>query len=630
MYETHFGLNELPFSIAPDPAFLFLSDAHNEALAHLMYGFSHGGFVMITGEVGTGKTTLLRNLINRTPPELEVAFILNPRLTARELLETLCDELGVSYPENADLSIKQLIDLLNKHLLQTYQEDRSTVVVIDEAQNLSPAVLEQIRLLTNLETDSKKLLRIILLGQPELAEMLDRPELRQLAQRITARFHLESLGKRETHDYVQHRLIKAGGRPGAFSPSALSTLYRFSGGTPRLINVIADRAMLGAYVEGKYEVTPSMVRRAAHEVFGDRTGLQKWFNLSLYYKVAPWVVVVVASAMLWTYLSQLPPQDDLPAINSAIGSPGAASDLTVEEPNVSERTAMSYAQKDRAKTPQQAIDRNMQRPVEPPPPVVSFEQSTQRSETGAVINGDLTQQPQPNPIESASARTLSATLTRAQPAPINSPTDGGPDILKRPAGETFLNKRLAYQAVFGEWGVAYPVNSPLIPCDFAPGEDLQCLARSGGLSEINFFDVPVVLKLRDEQSTPYFAAILGIDRDQRYKIFNAGQTANVTAQNLAQYWAGEFAVLWRTPPQYHGNMRRGDDHPTVRWLRQSLVDINPALSLDTTSTIFDGALRQALITFQKSEEIIADGVAGPLTWIRMRQRLKLPAPKLTP
>ena len=195
MYEQHFNLDQLPFSIAPDPSFLYLSSAHREALAHLMYGFSHGGFVMVTGEVGTGKTTLLRNVVKQTPPDLDVAFILNPRLTVRELLASLCDELGIAYDPDSTASVKQYVDLITRHLLETHRSGRSTVMIIDEAQNLSPAVLEQVRLLTNLETDDRKLLRIILIGQPELKEMLERQDLRQLAQRITARYHLGSLSR---------------------------------------------------------------------------------------------------------------------------------------------------------------------------------------------------------------------------------------------------------------------------------------------------------------------------------------------------------------------------------------------------------------------------------------------------
>jgi len=294
MYQEHFGLIQPPFSIAPDPNFLFLSSSHQEALAHLMYGFAHGGFVLITGEVGTGKTTLLRNLLDRTPPDLDVAFILNPRLTVRELLETVCDELGVAYVAGQLQSVKQYIDVLNKHLLQTHQAGRSTVVIIDEAQNLSPAVLEQIRLLTNLETNEKKLLRIILLGQPELGEMLDRTELRQLAQRITARYHLATLSREDVEEYLGHRLARAGGNPNIFSNSAVRALYRLSKGTPRLINVIADRAMLGAYVAGKLQIDGSLVEAAAREVLGK----VPWWRRSypLYATIA---VAVISIIMLW-------------------------------------------------------------------------------------------------------------------------------------------------------------------------------------------------------------------------------------------------------------------------------------------------------------------------------------------
>jgi general secretion pathway protein A len=266
MYLDHFRFSREPFSIAPDPGFLYLSTGHNEALSHLQYGLSHGGFVLITGEVGTGKTTLLRNLVRATPDDMDIAFILNPRLTAKELLESICDELAIQYDRTITVSIKHYIDLLTRYLLQAHRSGRSTVLVIDEAQNLAPAVLEQIRLLTNLETDERKLLRIILIGQPELDEMLARTELRQLSQRITARYRLGPLTAAETQAYVAHRLSTAGGRPSLFTDTAVRLLHRQTGGIPRLINIIADRALLGAFARGLRDVDANIVRQAAIEV----------------------------------------------------------------------------------------------------------------------------------------------------------------------------------------------------------------------------------------------------------------------------------------------------------------------------------------------------------------------------
>ena len=255
MYEQYFNLQKKPFSIAPDPGFLYLSDKHRDALAHLHYGLqSDGGFVLVTGEVGTGKTTLLRNIIGQVPGDIDVAFILNPRLTVRELLQTICDELGIEYPPDDPHSVKPYIDQLNRHLLRSHGLERSTVVVIDEAQNLSPAVLEQLRLLTNLETNEQKLLRIILVGQPELNEVLSRLELRQLNQRITARYHLQPLKLADTRAYLSHRLKISGGNPALFSRWASWNIHRLAGGIPRLINIIADRALLGAFVKGKTRV----------------------------------------------------------------------------------------------------------------------------------------------------------------------------------------------------------------------------------------------------------------------------------------------------------------------------------------------------------------------------------------
>ena len=268
MYLSHFGLREPPFSITPDPRFLYMSARHREALAHLVYGVGeHGGFVQLTGEVGTGKTSVCRCLLEQLPSHVDLALVLNPRLSPVELLATVCDELRISYPAGTT-SAKEFVDRLNRHLLEAHAGGRRTVLIIDEAQNLSPEVLEEVRLLTNLETTREKLLQVILIGQPELTAILDQPKLRQLAQRVTARYHLEPLSRVETRAYIRHRLAVAGrGRP-VFTEAALRTLHRRSRGIPRLINAIADRALLGAYALERPQVDAATVRRASAEVLG--------------------------------------------------------------------------------------------------------------------------------------------------------------------------------------------------------------------------------------------------------------------------------------------------------------------------------------------------------------------------
>jgi general secretion pathway protein A len=276
MYTSFFGLAEPPFAITPDPRYLFLSDRHAEALAHLLYGVTHsGGFVQLTGEVGTGKTTVVRSLLAQVPDNADVALILNPRVSPLELVQGICDELRLPVTEPARSSIKQLVDVLNDYLLARHAEGRRVVVIIDEAQQLSPEVLEQVRLLTNLETATTKLLQVILIGQPELRELLARTDLRQLAQRVTGRYHLEPLTREETVAYVRHRLKVAGAISPLFSPAALHEVHRLARGTPRLINVLCDRALLAAYTQEENRVTPALVRVAASEVHGRRV-LPAW------------------------------------------------------------------------------------------------------------------------------------------------------------------------------------------------------------------------------------------------------------------------------------------------------------------------------------------------------------------
>jgi general secretion pathway protein A len=268
MYTNYFGLTEEPFSIAANPRFLYMSPRHREALAHLLYGVrGDSGFVLLTGEIGTGKTTVCRCLLEQMPENTDLAFILNPRVSVKEMLSSICDELGIKYPGH-DCSVKTFVDAINRYLLERHADGRNTVVIIDEAQNLSVDVLEQLRLLTNLETNERKLMRIILLGQPELETMLSSPELRQVEQRITARYHLQPLRRSEVGAYVLHRLAVAGLREPVFPARVISKLYDKTRGVPRLINIICDRAMLGAYVNSKRIVNRQILNKAAREVHG--------------------------------------------------------------------------------------------------------------------------------------------------------------------------------------------------------------------------------------------------------------------------------------------------------------------------------------------------------------------------
>ena len=561
MYCKHFGFDSKPFTITPDPRFLFLSERHREALAHLLYGVGEGGgFVELTGEVGTGKTTLCRALLEQLPESVDVALILNPKLSGLELVAAVCDELKIDYPRDTQ-SLKVLVDHLNHHLLQSHAAGRRTILIIDEAQNLSVEVLEQIRLLTNLETTQAKLLQIILIGQPELQVLLARTELRQLAQRITARYHLGELNRDETQAYVSHRLRVSGGHTDLFTTDAIDEMQRLSAGIPRLINVLCDRALLGAYVEDKRRIDRRILRRAADEVLPEvRTaagdGARSW----------PWVagIAVLGLAAGWLFLGRGVLDVGLPraltAPNSVINT-DAAPAVTMPVPETPASTASDLGQAS-APAPDAA--------TLPPPDALASD----------VL---------PMPVG------LGERLTTA--------VDESADLR-------------AWNGLFNLWNATLYLEDDLQPCVQAFKQGLACLARSGNWTQIRSFDRPAVLEMiaPDGQRVPVL--LRGLQDDQAM-IELGSEVSRVTLAEIDAHWHGQFTLLWR-PPIGSESLRLGARGDDVVWLRGLLNRILPQETPPAiTPEVFDAALAERVRQFQAQHALEPDGVVGMLTLIHL-------------
>ena len=482
MYTEFFGLNEKPFTITPDPRYLYLSRRHADALAHLIYGISEsGGFIQLTGEVGTGKTTLIRSLLEQLPEKAEIALILNPHLSAREFIENICEELRMPIP--ADGSVRALIASLNRQLLQAHAQGRRIVLIVDEAQTLNPDLLEQVRLLTNLETATQKLLQIILIGQPELRDVLGRPEMRQIAQRITGRYHLEPLSRAETAAYVRHRLRVAGCQTPVFDGGAIRELYRHSKGIPRLINVVADRALLAAYTQDRTKVNGALVRRAAAEVFGHRIARRAW----------PWAIAAAGLAAV------------------AIG----AWELLAEPGGRADEPALAVAQNLAARPMADAA----------PPPAA-------RAAVNVADNGAALAR-----IERADEAVSGPARSVAPPAKLD-------DLLGEPSFASDTDS--AFAALFVLWNADYePVRGT--PCDQAAEQRLRCLFRSdGSLDTLTAWNRPAILTLVDAQGEMHHVVVTEISHDE-VELRAGARTARFMPSELALHWSGDHLLLWRPP-----------------------------------------------------------------------------------
>jgi general secretion pathway protein A len=525
MYTQYFNLKQPPFSIAPDPRYLFMSERHREALAHLLYGIgSGGGFVLLTGEIGAGKTTVCRCFIEQIPDNCKLAYIFNPKLSVEELLLSICDEFRIDLPAHGAgaVSVKSYVDAINGYLLASHAQGKNNVLVIDEAQNLSADVLEQLRLLTNLETSERKLLQIILIGQPELRTILARPELEQLAQRVIARYHLGSLTENETGSYVAHRLAVAGaGAATPFPRALMGQIYRLANGVPRRINLLCDRALLGAYVENTSEVTRAILRKAAAEVFGDQGAAR-------------------AASRRW---------------------PMVAAGLVA----------------------------------------------------GAVISAAAAWQVLPH-----RAAVPVAAQVKAAPA-LKAPQAVPAAPVATPA---YASAADALRELAGLWGQPLAAGEP---CQAALKLNLHCHQGKGGLYELRLLDRPAILTLHDGQQVGY-AVLTGLD-DNLATLRMNGKQQTLSVAAVAARFDGEYTTFWTAPRGFRDQVAAGERGPDVDWIAERLAQLNgiPAPALDQP---LDRRMQKLLREFQAKQNLKADGVTGPRTYMRLSQLGGVDEPRL--
>ncbi len=584
MYEAFYGLSEPPFRLTPDPHYLYLSTHHREALGHLLFGIREGtGFIAVTGEIGTGKTTLLRALLRDLEANTVVGYIFNPALSDLELLQTINSEFSIPA---LSTSKKELVDELNRFLVAQKLAGKRVVVIVDEAQNLPPATLEQLRLLSNLETETTKLLQIVLVGQPELKLLLGRPELAQLNQRITVRWHLEPLDRAETARYVAHRLRIAGGPSTAdiFSAGAVRVLYRYSGGVPRLINIAAHRALLAGYTREQRVISAALMRHVIVELRTDDVGRGARRHRSLRVALAAGVALVAG-------------------LGGALALLRPAGDLRMADPVAPVPTVVPV-------------------PASPPARPLPMPSETGSAMPSVTATAEDTPEPEPTPLdvpaESTSEPGDSAARGETGVVPA-SVTDGPTAFWAALAGvDHHAAAVAATTSLLTAWGVdaLRPDERSGARLDLqtiATRRGLRYLPTSGTLSRLAMMNLPAILELSlPESGQRRFALLAGMAGPNVILRFGDVGTM-LSAQEVDRVWLGDAHVLWRDFEGFSSRLVPGSSGPEVRRLQQMLsrVGVYP----DAPSLTYDTATSEAVARFQRSHRLAPDGIVGPLTKI---------------
>jgi general secretion pathway protein A len=635
MYEAFYGLNEKPFNLTPDPRFLYLSAKHKEAFAHLLYGIRNRcGFVMVSGEIGTGKTTICRSLLKQLDPDTEVAFIFNPKLSPVELLQTINADFGITSKAE---TVRGLIDELNAHLLDRAAKGKNCVLIIDEAQNLGTETLEQIRLLSNLETETEKLLQIVLIGQPELAKKLELTELRQLNQRITARYHLGTLSGEETLHYIAFRLRVAGGRKKVkFTRSAVRTIHRISGGTPRVINALCDRALLIGYTKETRNIAPTIVRKASAEIQGAARPGRSYGGFRRFVPASLAAALIAAVGLgLWGLIERydvsigiIPSETasvwDLFKGDRVAGPPAETAPNPTVEPDAAS-PAPELAPPPRGESPNPAsppargiVEAASVTPSDSP---VSTEPLAPPAPAADTSNGAAIaaagSEPAPSVEQVASLALPPVAEPMAEPAPV-------------PAGP-LPHQGLA--ELVRAWDLAILESPPAeiswtAVADFASANGLRMIGMSPSTSQIAAIDLPVLVRLRAGEDLEW-VALLGLQNARARVIHGDGRTDEVPLETFRRDYTGDAFYLWDDPTPKAEPLRANTKTDAVLRLQEDLKSLG-LIDRDPTGT-YDVATIEAVGRIQRATGIAVDGVAGPQTRMVLSSWLdRSGAPNLSP
>jgi general secretion pathway protein A len=592
IYLQYFALAREPFSIVPDPGFLYPSIYHRQAVAHLKYGLDReGGFILLTGEVGTGKTTLTRTMIKRIPPHVRVAYILNSKLNVADVLASICDELDITLPNPSELSLtkqsftKQCIDALNRDLLAAHTEGKKTLIVLEEAQNLTPEVLETLRLLSNLETSTHKLLHILLVGQPELLDILAQQELRQLNQRVVSRFHLSPLDKNDISNYINHRLHRAGAKRPIFEAGCAAMLFRLTGGVPRLINLVCHQSLVAAYSTGAQTVSAKLVKQAATEILSESKESSG--------KKIPLLGFVVALVLVAGLIIKFSPAELSSGLLSGGTLPVSAAETPIAKPLSPE--------------PLNSEPLNSE-------PLVSEPLNSEPVTIEPVTIEPVTIEPlatESLPVIPSAAITNNEVLSPAPELKQSEPTVNGNPFV----------------GLLALWGVqATDVFSQEELAAVASQTNLRAEKVSlGDMADLEQINRPGIVWLAEESGylKSYVLETVGVSV---VGLQDRHGSLQVSLEDFSQRWNGIYLYLWRAPDSYIAPLSAAlkgieniSNPELVDWLQAQLAGLDNNSDIIISGGRYTAAIAQQVLSFQQQQGLVADGILGRETLMRLNQ-----------